>query len=82
MSLKIRISAGEIVAEAELNNTRTAKSIWQNLPLEGFADTWGEEIYFEIPVSEPFDDTARDPEQASIDAGRRRLLAQGRLEAP
>lgn len=60
MSLKIRISAGEIVAEAELNNTRTGESIWQNLPLEGFADTWGEEIYFEIPVSEPLDDTARD----------------------
>jgi len=34
----------------ELNNSPTAQEIWRALPIEGTADTWGDEIYFEIPV--------------------------------
>ncbi|MGD8707039.1 MAG: cyclophilin-like fold protein [Syntrophobacterales bacterium] len=45
------IKAGHITAEAELNESKTAMAIWQALPLEGLANTWGEEIYFRIPVS-------------------------------
>ena len=48
---KIVIRAGELTAEAELNESTTAVAIWQALPLEGVANTWGEEIYFRIPVS-------------------------------
>ncbi|MGD8255727.1 MAG: cyclophilin-like fold protein [Syntrophobacterales bacterium] len=48
---KIVIKAGHITAEAELNESKTAMAIWQALPLEGLANTWGEEIYFRIPVS-------------------------------
>ena len=48
---KIVIKAGQITAEAELNESATAKVIWQALPLEGLANIWGEEIYFRIPVS-------------------------------
>ena len=48
---KIVIRAGHITAEAELNESTTAVAIWQALPLEGAANTWGEEIYFRIPVS-------------------------------
>ena len=48
---KIVIRAGGITAEAELNESTTAVAIWQALPLEGVANTWGEEIYFRIPVS-------------------------------
>jgi hypothetical protein len=48
---KIVIRAGEITAEAELNESATAMAILQALPLEGSANTWGEEIYFRIPVS-------------------------------
>ena len=48
---KIVIRAGHITAEAELNESTTAVAIWQALPLEGVANTWGEEIYFRIPVS-------------------------------
>jgi len=36
--------------EAELNETKTAKLIWENLPIESKVNTWGEEIYFPIPV--------------------------------
>ena len=43
---KIVIKAGHITAEAELNESKTAMAIWQALPLEGLANTWGEEIQF------------------------------------
>jgi hypothetical protein len=51
MGNKIRIIAGAIKAEAELNNTRTAQEIWQALPIKGRANLWGDEIYFSIPLS-------------------------------
>ena len=35
----------------ELNNSPTAKKLWDALPIDGSANIWGEEIYFEIPVS-------------------------------
>jgi len=51
MGKKIRIIAGTIEAEAELNNTRTAQAIWEALPIKGRANLWGDEIYFSIPLS-------------------------------
>ena len=57
---KIVIKAGEIEAEAELNASATAKAIWQALPLEGSANTWGEEIYFRIPVSQALEPDAKE----------------------
>lgn len=50
MVKKIMIKAGQIEAEAELNNTKTAEAIWETLPIEGRANLWGDEIYFTIPV--------------------------------
>ena len=46
----INILAGDISISAELNNSLTAEEIWRALPIDGKADTWGAEIYFEIPV--------------------------------
>ena len=51
MGNKIRITAGAIEAEAELNNTKTAQAIWQALPTKGRVSLWGDEIYFSIPVN-------------------------------
>jgi hypothetical protein len=48
---KINISAGEISVEAEIFNTPTATRIFEALPIEGSANVWGDEIYFEIPLS-------------------------------
>jgi hypothetical protein len=47
---QIKITAGDVSAQAELNETETAKAIWEALPIEGQANTWGDEIYFSIPV--------------------------------
>jgi hypothetical protein len=47
---RIRIIAGDISANAGLNDGPTADSIWQALPLESRVSTWGDEIYFDIPV--------------------------------
>jgi len=57
---KIIVTAGEVVVEAELNESSTAGAIWQALPLEGSANTWGEEIYFRIPVSQDLETDARE----------------------
>lgn len=46
----IVIEAGEIRLTAELDDSTTAKEIIAALPIEGRANTWGDEIYFEIPV--------------------------------
>ena len=46
----ITISTEGISLRAELNDSPTARRIWEALPIEGQANTWGDEIYFEIPV--------------------------------
>jgi len=59
MGKRIRITAGLVTASAELNESATAKAIWDALPIEGRGNRWGEEIYFEIPISLAEDADAR-----------------------
>jgi len=47
---KIVIQAGGVSMPAELNDSPTARQIWEALPIEGHANLWGDEIYFSIPV--------------------------------
>ena len=48
---KIKISANPVVMEAELNDSKTAQKLWDLLPIEAQASTWGDEIYFSIPLN-------------------------------
>jgi hypothetical protein len=53
MPRTIRITAGRVSAEAELNDSATAAAIAAALPIEATAETWGDEIYFGIGLSLP-----------------------------
>jgi uncharacterized protein len=48
---RIRIRAGKVQVEATLNDTQKADKVWAALPIQARASTWGDEIYFSIPVS-------------------------------
>ncbi|MGQ9518400.1 MAG: cyclophilin-like fold protein, partial [Anaerolineae bacterium] len=56
---RIQISAEGIRVIAELNDSPTAEAIWNALPLEARGSTWGDEIYFSIPVQLPLAEDAK-----------------------
>jgi hypothetical protein len=47
---RVRITAGAVHVTATLNDSETAGLVWDALPFEAAAGTWGDEIYFAIPV--------------------------------
>ena len=54
--LRILAKEANIEMVATLNDSATAKEVWKVLPVETSAQTWGEEVYFEIPVKMPEQD--------------------------
>jgi hypothetical protein len=58
--MRIAIRIGTLSMEAELNETPTAQNITAALPLRTSFNTWGDEIYFAIPVDAALDDSAQD----------------------
>ena len=47
---RVKITAGSVSAEARLDESATADAVWTALPLAVPGQTWGDEIYFSIPV--------------------------------
>ena len=47
---RIRFDFGSLTLDAELLDTPTAKAIAKALPVTSPALTWGEEVYFDVPV--------------------------------
>ena len=47
---RIRFDFGTLRLDAELFDTPTARAIAAALPLSSSVMTWGEEVYFEVPV--------------------------------
>ncbi len=62
---RIRIRAGAVSVSATLDDSSTADAVWDALPITGQVQTWGDEIYFSIPV-----EAAEAPDaQATVDKG-------------
>jgi uncharacterized protein len=60
MGEKILIRSGGIEMGAELNDSPTALALFSVLPLSAEANTWGDEIYFQVPVDQQLDSTAAE----------------------
>jgi hypothetical protein len=58
---RIRFDFGTITLDAELFDTPTARAIAATLPISSSALTWGEEVYFTVPVR-----VARDPQARAV----------------
>ena len=64
---KISIVVENLSVEAELLDTPTARRILEVLPLESSVNVWGDEIYFDIPVSlEPEPDARAEVEVGDL----------------
>lgn len=60
MPKAIKITAGQVQIEAQLNDSPTAKSIIEALPIKAKGNRWGDEIYFAISVKAGLEDGARE----------------------
>lgn len=59
MPTKISIKTGKVELLGELNDSPTAQEIAKILPIEAEVQTWGDEIYFSIPVTMPLEPDAK-----------------------
>jgi hypothetical protein len=83
--IKIIIKAPKIELNAELFDTHTGKKVWDLLPVTSSVRTWGEEIYFAIPLTQALESDARaDVEVGEIgywDVGKSMCVFWGRTPA-
>jgi hypothetical protein len=64
MPRKIKITAGDVSALAELKDGAAGDKLWDALPISNNGSTWGDEIYFGIPV-----DIKPENPQATVEMG-------------
>ena len=57
----IRFDFGALALEAELLDTPTAAAVAAKLPYEAPAMTWGEEVYFDVPLQ-----ARREPDARAV----------------
>ena len=61
---KLKMTIGGIEITAALFDTPTAGAIYESLPFSSTARTWGEEVYFDTPVTSENEADARDVVEA------------------
>ena len=66
MTKQIRIDAGEVSMTATLGDSASAEALWGILPCEAPAQTWGQEVYFKIPMHVDADDARADVPSGTI----------------
>jgi len=70
---RIRIKAGSVEVVAELNDTQTSQFMWQALPIKGVVQTWGDEVYFAVPLT-----LAQENSQDTVEVGDLGYWAPGK----
>ena len=56
---KVRFDFGALKLIATLRNTVTAEEVWNRLPFASSVMTWGEEVYFSVPLAVEIEDDAK-----------------------
>jgi hypothetical protein len=62
----INIKAGTVEVQAGLNNSRTAKALLKILPVRARVNTWGDEIYFDVPLNMEIEDGKEEVEMGDV----------------
>jgi hypothetical protein len=61
---RIRATIGDVIVTAVLNESSTARRLWEALPVESMAKRWGDEVYFETPL-----ELGEEDPQAQVSSG-------------
>ncbi len=63
---RIRITLGDMVVTATLDDTNTARLIADALPVTSTTQRWGDEVYFQIPVQADEEDARADVPSGTV----------------
>lgn len=61
---RVRVTLGEVIVTATLNDSKTAQLLWDALPFESKAQRWGDEVYFQIRI-----ETGEEDPQPDVPSG-------------
>jgi uncharacterized protein len=67
MKIEIEVvGKGNAVAELDDRNQNTAQMIYEGLPLDGDANIWLEEVYFQIPLNQDYENPSSTSKKGDI----------------